>query len=545
MMPEFDGFKSKGRIVRIGISIFVVLAAATIANAQAGTSQTGRALDSNYQVGSSGVNYAVTTYAPPASQLYVSGQVRGLGGFHGNTGYYAPDQLNLRLPGGTISNFTRQSVGVSDAVRGMTYLPAAYYDPAQTVGSAADYSTGRVRPGHTAPTPGISGVGLAQRLYVDAKQDYTDVMVSPSSGLGLIDKRIMGGIKTSSTVFGTSPQAARMDLSAPFDIGSSADRFEIAREFYRQGDKMGDANRRVDAAIDVFINSQKDMRTDKKLDDDSRNTEGGELEKYVEMTGHRPTPGASPDKLGKNQQLLDNAPKGDDVFFDLLVNIQKKKSGESAEKPAAKKTDFQGEEEQPVVEHGIEMKDGLIVMHGLSGKKRDLYNAYLAKAEKLSLSGRFYSAVRELENADMLDPANPLARVGMSVAYLGAGEPLTAANYLYDAVAIFPPLMEVRIDLDTMIEKSVQEERIAELDKIIAEKGQKIEPAILMLATFVNFGAGHDDRAKTLAQAMDKHPGSLPLMKAYAAYIITGKSRANTTTGPAAPASQSSQPVNP
>ena len=81
----------------------------------------GRALDANFQVGSGGWNTTVRSPLGVSSQLYVDGQVTGLGNFRGTVGYNAPNQLHMTVPSAALSDFERRSVGISEVMGGAGY----------------------------------------------------------------------------------------------------------------------------------------------------------------------------------------------------------------------------------------------------------------------------------------------------------------------------------------------------------------------------------------------------------------------------------------
>ena len=93
------------------------------AGGQVRRSQEGSELDANYRVGSGGRNIPITPQRID-SQLYVNGQVSGLGSFQGRVGYFPADELRLNLPSAQLGDFRRQSVGLSDIVRGNPFAPS-------------------------------------------------------------------------------------------------------------------------------------------------------------------------------------------------------------------------------------------------------------------------------------------------------------------------------------------------------------------------------------------------------------------------------------
>ena len=166
--------KNKGQTIAVVLAAGALFSAAT-AWGQAMPTQTGHELDANPSIGSRynapGVNDSQIN-----SQLYVTGQVTGLGYFHGSTGYYAPDQLQTSVPSAGLSRFRAQSVGVREALGGQTYLPSPYYSRSQTVLGGTSILTGQTMTGTNVPrsqyAPAPSATSLGQQLYIDALADY-------------------------------------------------------------------------------------------------------------------------------------------------------------------------------------------------------------------------------------------------------------------------------------------------------------------------------------------------------------------------------------
>jgi len=122
----------------------------------------GRELDGNYMVGSGGSNTPVRGYVPINGNQIMTGNVSGLGYFHGNVPYSSPNEFSNRLGSSSLRSFARQSGGIPYSG---TYTGgySSYYLPSQTVST----SQGRINPG--------SARGMESRMTGSAS-------VNPTSG---------------------------------------------------------------------------------------------------------------------------------------------------------------------------------------------------------------------------------------------------------------------------------------------------------------------------------------------------------------------------
>ena len=103
------------------VAVTITLLIVSVTAAQVVRTQSGQALDANYRIGGGGVN-SVSGGARINSQLYVTGQVTGLGGFRGSIGYYPANTMRLVLPSEAMETFQGQSVGLSQAMGGGSYM---------------------------------------------------------------------------------------------------------------------------------------------------------------------------------------------------------------------------------------------------------------------------------------------------------------------------------------------------------------------------------------------------------------------------------------
>jgi hypothetical protein len=148
------------------------LCALPSAHAQPTRTQDGRRLDASLRLGSGGVNTPVSAPRGFGSQLYVNGQVTGLAGFRGKTGYSASNSLRLALPSERMRDFRQQSVGLSGALSGGTFRTTPYFSRTSTVFGARGILAGRTAPGSNIPRTSSGASAVANKLYEEARAAY-------------------------------------------------------------------------------------------------------------------------------------------------------------------------------------------------------------------------------------------------------------------------------------------------------------------------------------------------------------------------------------
>ena len=490
--------------------------------------QDGRALDASPRIGSAGYNPPVSSGALN-SQLYVTGQVTGLRWFRRPVGYFAEDQLHLRLPSAALGGFRRQSVGLDDVLSGTPYSPEAYYERTATALKLEGILAGRVRPGTSVPTRGAAAMTpLGQKLYVDALAEYAPV-APLVSGRTHAPGRVLDAATAGTTVAVPAAAApavegvwtpAAQDATSLFGVARRQDRMDLARELY--------VNRLRDERIDQGVGREAAPR--------------GTTPPDTEPRGTSPTPGvAEPAKsppAGERPTEAGTRPPGEpregqDVFLDLLVRFRQRRLGQAGKGgadrtpprprwvgPPAKHTPLKAPDREGIVEFS---DDQQIILHGLAGRSKDLFNIHMTRAQRELRTKDYYGAADLYETASLVSRRNPLPRVGMGLALLGAGEPLSAAYQIRRALKLFPPIMETRIDMAAMMDTAVVRTRLRALQGRL-DKGSESDRALLhFLATFLHHNYGQGDEAKTHAEKLQSLAGDDELLKAYAKFVLTGE----------------------
>ncbi len=506
----------------------MLLSVAASALGQVGITQSGQVLDSNYQIGGGGINRrSFNRSYRTDSQLYVTGQVTGLGSFRGNVGYVGADQLRLDLPSAGFSTFRRQSVGLSNVIAGGSYHSTAYYDRSTTVLDANRIAAGQNVPGTNVPRSDATAQA-AQKLYASALQRYRPLVessrgraISASPASPMIDPSRIVGYEWQSGTF-----APRAGSDALFGIAGTRNRLELARELYQaqvaEGRLDGMPDKRIDGRLDLSVSGKPEMPDGQTSD--ARKDEPGEL----------------PPARHTAEGLLPAA--NQDVFVDMLVQLRRKKTSpaekpkadngkiielpaeDTVDKPAPPRVDSTDATLTDEVESGslVNMQNDTVIVRSLAGRGNDLFNLTMRRAQHDLRAGKFYTAAGRYEQAMSLDPGNPLARIGYCLALFSAGESFSAARSLHAAMSTFPPMMETHVRLSEMLDAKTLSSRLGELDKRLSAPDGKNNVLLRMLAVFVTENSNRYRQAEAHAKVLKKIAGSDKLLAAYASYIITG-----------------------
>jgi hypothetical protein len=86
-----------------------------------------------------------------------------------------------------------------------------------------------------------------------------------------------------------------------------------------------------------------------------------------------------------------------------------------------------------------------------AGEVETAANEELRKAEAAMELGRHYDGVRHYDRACLLDPANPLPRIGKGHALLASGEYVSAAVSLINGLERFPEMIRFDLDLTALM----------------------------------------------------------------------------------------------
>lgn len=149
------------------------------------------------------------------------------------------------------------------------------------------------------------------------------------------------------------------------------------------------------------------------------------------------------------------------------------------------------------------------------GTEESVINAYLAEAEKDLREGQYYRAARTFEMARVIDPGNPLPLLGQAMAYLAAGDYLSSANRLFQAIERFEALSQFRIDLEAFIpDVAAMDRRRADLERRL-EAGDDYR--LRFLLGYAEFHSGLEERGiAEMSRAAADAPAALDVLRRFA-----------------------------
>ncbi|MCP4376465.1 MAG: hypothetical protein GY794_09855 [bacterium] len=464
--------------------------------------QGGRALDSNYRIGSGQVNSTAPRRTTFGSQMYITGQVSGLGAFRGRTGYSAANQLRMTIPSAALSDFRRQSVGLSDVLSGNTYRPTQYLDPSTTALGVNAISSGQTATGTNVPKSTI----LARKAIAEAMSDF----------------RL--GVRSGGAITYNIQPAIMVDLSTP--------RIVNRHGFSGVSNTTGAFGASELAVFTVSRPSQRsavDEELQRLSEDDHTRIDASARDRIVPIAGDG-NPDLTRGALG-NTGIAGKGTVESDVFLSLVYLLQQQhldslnKVADSEPESGDPKIKLKPLGARPgsieLIEQGLR---GELVFNTLAGRGPDAFNTAMRKGENHLKEGHFYDAAEQYRVAKELAPGNPTTRLGLAVALFGAGESLGAAFQLRQAMEMFPPIMATRLNVVRKIPTKKLKARLDQIhDRIKGRKGTNVDPQLVMLATYMHRSSGENYIAELCAVKLKGSAGDDKLYKAYATYVLTGK----------------------
>lgn len=511
---------------------FGMFLGASFAGGQVSPSQHGRELDANPSLGNR-YNYETPSGPSINSQLYVTGQVSGLGYFRGTTAAVAPDTLRMSVPSAGLSDFNRRSVGVADALGGQPYIASPYYDRGRTVFGAESILTGRTAVGSNIPrtsaTRAPSTSSFGRQLYIDALADFRTTeaargarVMAPEAPRRMIDTPAAGTVR--SPTFVASPALDRtpsnaMVISDLFGVRNADARDDLARELYLQAHPDQVLGR-------VEAGREQDGGTSAQV---TGGLPGREPLGQGDVTAAPEARTAADANTLKLSGSITRAPgmpsRNQDVFIDMLLTLRQSRQARKLAERAAKNLPMPEALPKPVMRHKpgslVEvLPNGGMLIHDLAGEGKDMFNLRMSRAGQQLRANQFYEAAYAYDTAGLHDRSNPLAMLGKGLSLLGAGETLTAAFEIERAMRMFPPLAEARVDLSAIMGAEALNAQLQRLDQRMSVAGPEARQRIEFLATFLYYNSNQYDKAKLSAQRLVSRIQADSILRTYAEGVL-------------------------
>lgn len=529
-----------------------------LALGQVQVTQGGHELDANNRVGSQGFN-SIRSLDPSGTisgNLFINGQVTRGASFQGPVPYFAANQLNLTLPSQQFDNFVRDSTSLNRVQAGQSLAPQPYLAPSNTVLGAGAIAAGYNAPGTNVPQnpTGVSDT-VAARLFVDATADYRPVVAGPMFSdirLEAVSPRLAFSPTAVTSIGEAGAVASR--ASMVFGVLSATELRRLAEQVTETPTAIAEANAKAAETPNTTLTPAPNEVPGNVAGQVTGQPQSlaPETQTPQSVTG-QPTPaplpglpglpaqpgeqvvpgqpGAGPEAARRARPTLP-VPVDQDVYTDVLQNLARQRAERTAmpNAPIAPPTGGQATENPLELNRQqseysravVEATNRQIVLHGLAGQRPDQLNRYMALGDALMKQGQYYEAAGRYEIARSLNKTNPVPNVGLGLAYLAAGEPMTASYYLSMAMELFPPMMEIKLDLNRIVGEKVTALRIEQVEQRLKENREASIVPLVFLATYLNANQGQAERAKVWAAKLKEVAGDRRVLAAYADYVLTG-----------------------
>jgi TPR repeat len=526
-------------MTRLGIRLLIgaLLALVSTAAAQTPIRQDGRLFDANPSITGGRLNDS-RLYSPMlGGNAAATGNLRFGQSLRVASPLGDPSSFRGSLGSSTLSSFVRDSFSGFDASRAaLGGGPVTYYDPAGTAPTAS-YLRGQGDYGYT---------GLAARSAQETRLgvrragggvgpiDARLLPAAQNTGLSLSQASAQANFATSlvrnenaglgSSIFGPRrplPGPASFDVSPPsardpggrwYDADVLPARSDIvpgrvdSRLDVRQKPTptATPSNTRLDAITQGDASSilaQRETRIAFERPASSGLIPSSELAKVPAKSGAPSRVGGAAEKSALPPPPLHRP--GADVFSDMQLSVN------YAENPNADwiRDMLRGRAEGAQREQGIEQAEGERFIANMTraplksfvGSDATAFNDEMLKAESLLEIGQFPEAAARYQQAAVLDPTNPLPRMGRGHALLGAGEYASAAGELVRAFERYPEMVKFRVDLRRFLggEEMVDIRRA----DILRQLEGNDDPRLHFLLGYIEVNSGNRERG---LQALDR-----------------------------------------
>ncbi|MFP4104949.1 MAG: tetratricopeptide repeat protein [Phycisphaerae bacterium] len=530
------------RINNILLVTLVLAGLASLAAGQTVRGMDGRALDANYQIGSGRVNRRTPGYYSMRNNRYVTGQVTGLAGFRGRVPYRADNELRLDVPSARLEQFRQESVGLDQVRYGRPYETSLYLQRSRTVLGLPGITRGLNEPGSSQVRDMTPASMAARELYDDAVAGYRAFSSDEQQAiLSLPVTQQLPDYQTRSSLTGriddgrermidqrlvTTPLYRTPETSL-LAVPNAETRAELMQELAELQDEKTRPDENRTGAVTGLDPTDRERSLDptrRQMDPSKRTDDPSQVADQRDERDKRD----AKDTRTPDQKLLPQ--QGQDTFLDLLRKFrERKQKGEDETDEETPKEDrrdpidLMGDEEkegdssEPLV---VIKPNNTLLVKRLAGRNDDRFNRYMNRGEYNLKKGKFYTAVEEYKLASVAKPQNPMARVGLGLAFLGAGEPISSSMRFEKAIELFPPLIETRFNVTDMMDAATFRARLGALDKRLEKEPN---PELLFLSAFLHASTGNRPKAKEYARALKDAEKANAVQKAYAQYLLTGE----------------------
>ncbi len=460
--------------------VLVVLAGKALYG-QTYASQDGHLLDANPRQGSMGWNTPMRLDAlVPRANLYITGNVGQGASFQGLVPYRSTGEMGAPLGSSTLSNFRRDSVGLTDLSVNLA-APNIYIDPSRAV--TGTYGGQVVNTARLYSTP-VTPVG-ANLMMTPYSGDLSMRPLSRSYSSSLrINPISVPDYSTGSPGLPRQPwQSGPVMPTIPGQLPGS------------EGTGIGEPVRNTNALTSEQTRLR--METETPGYTESTVLPGDTLWQNAEPSGANLRQGAAYDIGEVYSEVLESyrqlPPSGTVPAEGAALNSLQNPSPESKEVSSPSLSGF----------GSLSMgKDKSLQPNPLQQKQM---SEYMKKGEQCMNEGKFYAAANAFDTAVFYDSQNPLPYLAKSHALFAAGELMSSAFFLQKAFGLSKELAQVPVDLQRLFpSREKLDQRMADLQRWEERTGQ---PMLLFLQGYFQFQLKQYEPAQeSLKQAAERLP---------------------------------------
>jgi tetratricopeptide (TPR) repeat protein len=162
-----------------------------------------------------------------------------------------------------------------------------------------------------------------------------------------------------------------------------------------------------------------------------------------------------------------------------------------------------------------ELTAKMLTYNSFVGKQSSSFNDLMAQGERLLKDRQYYYAARTYRRASELRPENPLAQLGRAYSLTGAGDLISAARNLAQALDLFPEQAKRKIDLQGFFHSPEELQRITTKLENMANAGTNNAHVRLLLGYIYHYSGQSEmavgvlNEAAEQAKAGEKIPAEL------------------------------------
>jgi hypothetical protein len=463
------------------IGLTLIASMSGTSSSQQYVSQEGHLLDANPSLGSFGWNTPARLDALiPRANAYITGNIRGGQSFQGLVPYRSQYEFTGNLGSSTLSDFTRDSVGVRDLSNSVG-PPQYYLDPSRqmtgTFGNRVLPSNQVFQQNNITPM-GSALITEGPRSTFSSRplnQPYMAINAPPGEFAPLYQQRRETALGLSAAPTGLFPPAniqgqknlPGLPENQPAEIPTGS---PIRPEFEAP----------LRTAPENMAASAPSTRIENEPPGFYLN-----LEKKWEQSA----PAEEPTGAGQNAQAGNRTTA--------------KKTEPSTKSPVIAPNAATTEKRLAAVSAGNETADQF---------KKRFFNAYMQKGERFMREGRYYQAADAFGNAAFYDSRNPLVWLAQSHALFASGEFLSSAYYLNKSLNLAVPPPGSESDLKRIFPNIEEFNKRFEDLKTWQERSG--EPMMLFLKGYIEYQTGDLPQAvKTLTDAAKQLPNVPAVVK--------------------------------